>query len=106
MAEPNAAIMSQLAGFNEWNIDLTTLSSDNKALFDDELAANTTYRLHAVNIKDPLTQYTTASYNALQGAVTEMSAKLTTWANKKFGTAVGQIRINGYANAFHAIMPS
>lgn len=104
MAEPNAAIMAQLAGFFEWNIDLTTLSSDNKALFDDELAANTTYRLHAVNIANPLTQYTTATYNALQGAVTEMSAKLTSWASKKFGTAVGQIRINGSARAFEDVI--
>lgn len=104
MAEPNAAIMAQLAGFFEWNIDLTTLSSDNKALFDDELAANTTYRLHAVNILDPYTQYTTAVYNSLRAAVDELIAKLNLWAGKKFGTVNATIRILGTAVPFDDVV--
>lgn len=97
MAEPNAAVIAALAGFAEWNINLITLSSDNKALFDDELAANTTYQLRAVNIKDPYTVVVGAVCKDLQSAVNGMSTTLTSYANKKFATAKGSLSIAGYA---------
>jgi hypothetical protein len=101
MAEVNAAIMAPLQSYNDWNIALTTVSPDNRAIFDDELASGTTYQLRAVNLLDKHTVKTSQTYSSLRACVSELDVWLTAVLAVKFGTPFARIIISSNVNAYH-----